>query len=89
MENWYKDSLKPMKPIKPLTLEDILDINEGLREDALKDPHIEYSGVCKIAYQVSLISLRHHACDQGFLESIVYHCGVCSLPVSQSACWLF
>ena len=33
-----------MTSINLLTLENLLDINEGLKEDALKDTRIEYSG---------------------------------------------
>ncbi len=33
-----------MKPVKLLTLENLLDINNELRVDALRDPRIEYSG---------------------------------------------
>jgi hypothetical protein len=41
----WKEPLKaPIEPAKLLTLENLLDINNELREDALRDSHIEYSG---------------------------------------------
>lgn len=41
-----------IKPTKPLILENLLDINENLRVDALKDPKIEYSGMKEYPIQI-------------------------------------
>ncbi|MFZ3167508.1 MAG: type II toxin-antitoxin system death-on-curing family toxin [Candidatus Methanoperedens sp.] len=35
----------PIVPLKLLTVENILDINKELKEDSLRDPKIEYSGI--------------------------------------------
>ncbi len=41
----WKEPLKaPIEPAKLLTLENLLEINNELREDALRDLRIEYSG---------------------------------------------
>lgn len=74
MKNSYKDSLTPMKSIKLLTLEDILDINEGLREDALKDPHIEYSGSGEYLIKTrQLKKLIEFTPDGEILETAAYY----------------
>lgn len=53
----YQGTLKtPIKPIKLLTLEDILEINEGLKADAQRDAKIEYSG--SEDYPVKIHKLR-------------------------------
>jgi len=41
-----------IKPAKLLTLENLLDINEELRTDALRNPKIEYSGTKEYPIQI-------------------------------------
>ncbi len=45
MKKKYEDTLKnPIRPLRFLTLKHLLSINEGLKADSIRDPHIEYSG---------------------------------------------
>ena len=46
----------PIEPFKLLTVENILDINNELKEDALRDPKIEYSG--SEDYPVQIYKIR-------------------------------
>lgn len=49
----YKNAVKkklhytlkaPIKPINMLTLKNLIDINEGIKKDAIRDPRIQYTG---------------------------------------------
>ena len=57
-----------------LTLEELLDINEELRSDALRDPHIEYSGASDYPIKMNALKkLIEYTPKRDILEIAAYY----------------
>lgn len=63
-----------IEQITLLTLENLLDINDELKEDAIKDPYIEYSGSSD--YPIKIYELRkliEYAVNHDILKIAAYY----------------
>ncbi len=66
--------MAPIEPTELLTLENLLDINNELKEDALRDPRIEYTGSCDYPIkQYELEKLIEYTPNRDILEIAAYY----------------
>jgi prophage maintenance system killer protein len=75
MKDKHSETLRnPIIPINFLTLENLLDINEGIKTDSKRDRCIEYSG--SEDYPVKMFQLRkliEYTPSRGILEIAAYY----------------